>query len=94
MNESKYKVRVSKQYKNARKRLNEQDKELLEQVIAKLANGEALDKKHKDHNLIGKYKDFRECHIKPDLLLIYRVFENILELYLASVGSHSELFRK
>ncbi|WP_288644281.1 type II toxin-antitoxin system mRNA interferase toxin, RelE/StbE family, partial [uncultured Helicobacter sp.] len=40
----------------------------------------------------GKYKDFKECHIKPDLLLVYRIIDDVLELYLAQVGSHSELF--
>jgi len=47
-------------------------------------------KKYKDHSLIGDYADFMECHIKPDLLLIYRFEESILKL--VDIGTHSELF--
>ena len=49
-----------------------------------------LIEKYKDHQLIGKMKDFRECHIKPDLLLIYMIEDNTLKL--VDIGSHSELF--
>lgn len=65
---------------------------LLEEVIEKLANGEALPEKYRDHNLIGDYRDFRECHITPDWLLIYRVDGNELILYLTRTGTHSDLF--
>ncbi|WP_163226606.1 type II toxin-antitoxin system YafQ family toxin [Campylobacter fetus] len=44
----------------------------IEYILDKLANDEILETKFKDHQLKGEYKDFRECHIKPDLLLIYR----------------------
>ena len=57
----------------------------------KLSNGIKLDSKFKDHPLKCELKEFRECHIKPDLLLIYRVRENFLELI--DIGSHSELFK-
>jgi mRNA interferase YafQ len=49
-----------------------------------------LVEKYKDHQLIGKMKDFRECHIKPDLLLIYMIEDETLKL--VDIGSHSELF--
>jgi len=49
-----------------------------------------LEDKYKDHQLKGSMKDFRECHIKPDLLLVYMVEENTLKL--VDIGSHSELF--
>lgn len=65
---------------------------LLNDVVTLLANGETLDPKYKDHPLIGDYEDFRECHIKPDWLLIYRVDDEELELYLFRTGTHSDLF--
>ncbi len=66
--------------------------ELLNFVIRKLANGEQLPEKYKDHSLIGDYKDCRECHITPDWLLIYRIDGNELILYLTRTGTHSDLF--
>ena len=65
---------------------------LLNDVVTMLANGETLDPKYKDHPLIGDYEDFRECHIKPDWLLIYRVDDEELELYLFRTETHSDLF--
>lgn len=88
----KYQILTSKKYKTQFKKHNQQNRDLIDSVVFKLANGEKLAAKHKDHNLKGKYKDFRGCHIKLDLLLIYRIHHNVLELYLSAVGSHSELF--
>lgn len=65
-------------------------KDEIQIVIEKLQNCEILDRKYCDHKLKGKLKDFRECHIRPDLLLIYKVEDSIL--YLKRLGSHSELF--
>ncbi len=65
---------------------------LLNEVVTTLANGDTLDPKYKDHPLIGDYADFRECHIKPDWLLIYRIDDEELELYLFRTGTHSDLF--
>ena len=53
-------------------------------------NEESLPEKYKDHSLSGNYVNFRECHLKPDWLLIYKVDEETL--YLTRLGSHSELF--
>ncbi len=78
-----------KDYKRERK--SGLDKALLSQVIGKLQAQEPLEPKHKDHKLKGNYKECRECHIKPNLLLIYRIIgEN---LHLIRLGSHSELFK-
>ena len=66
----------------------------LDYVISKLANQETLEEKYKDHALSGDYKDFRECHIKPDWLLIYNIKGSELVLLLFATGSHSELFDK
>lgn len=81
-------------FKKDYKKLTAKDKEFLKEVIIKLANGEELDIKYKDHKLIGNFVNCRECHIKPDLLLIYRINNDILELALTRVGSHSSLFKK
>ena len=59
-------------------------------VISKLKAGESLEDKNVDHPLTGNWLGFRDCHIKPDLVLIYRIYEN--QLQLARIGSHSELF--
>ena len=66
--------------------------EELNEVVLKLANQEVLPEKYKDHNLSGKYVGYRECHIQPDWLLIYRVDNGRLVLYLFDTGTHSDLF--
>lgn len=59
-------------------------------VITSLANDVPLAEKHRDHALTGEWKDYRDCHIKPDLVLIYRKpDEHVLQL--VRLGSHSEL---
>ncbi len=63
-------------------------------IIEKLANGEKIDKKYRDHSLYGNYKGVRECHLEPDLLLLYQYKEEILVLLLTILGSHSEIFNK
>lgn len=66
--------------------------ESLSRVINVLANGETLEPRYHDHNLSGEHIGFRECHIEPDWLLIYRVNEDQLELFLFRTGTHSDLF--
>lgn len=61
-------------------------------VIDLLTKKEKLPDKYKDHSLIGSYNQFRECHIKPDWLLIYHIDDSELELFLLRTGSHSDLF--
>ena len=89
-----YKVDFSNQfkksYKLAQKRGLPVDR-LLE-VIKVLASGKDLDIKCKDHALIGNYKGFRECHILPDWLLIYKIEKNRCILYLLNTGTHADLF--
>ena len=62
-------------------------------MIDVLANEEALPEKYRDHRLVGEYSDCRECHITPDWLLIYKISNRELVLYLTRTGSHSDLFR-
>ena len=65
----------------------------LPMVIATLAADLPLQAKYDDHHLEGKWKNYRECHIKADFLLVYhKLVEN--ELFLARLGSHSEIFGK
>ena len=66
--------------------------DLLDEIVEKLAREEPLEEKNKDHALTGNYIGFRECHIKPDWLLIYRIDEGDLILFLSRTGSHSDLF--
>ena len=66
--------------------------ELLENVVNLLASGKKLEPKYKDHELSGEFLGLRECHITPDWLLVYQIFDNELVLYLSRTGTHSDLF--
>ena len=90
--QNKYSITFSKQFKKDFKKINKDDKIILKNIVDKLANDETLEAKYKDHAIKGNYIGFRECHIKPDLLLIYRKRDDILELYLASLGNHNNIF--
>ena len=68
------------------------DISLLTKVVNDLAEGKTLEVKYRDHNLAGNYRGFRECHIEPDWLLIYRVNKDSLELLLFRTGTHSDLY--
>lgn len=68
------------------------DVRLLEKTIEILAKEESLPQRYRDHSLTGDYAGFRECHITPDWLLIYRISSNELILYLTRTGTHSDLF--
>ena len=63
---------------------------VLKAVVTMLVNDDELPPKYRDHILIGNWAGHRECHIRPDVLLIYRNDENALEL--VRLGSHAELF--
>lgn len=60
-------------------------------VIKQLQLGKTLPEKYVDHPLSGNWQNYRDCHVKPDLVLIYKIDSNVLKL--ARIGSHSELFR-
>lgn len=68
------------------------DISLLKNIVTKLANGESLDPKYKDHPLTGDWICHRECHIQSDWLLVYRYEDDVLVLTLARIGTHSDLF--
>lgn len=65
----------------------------LENVVDTLANEKVLDKKYKAHELKGTFAGFIECHIKPNWLLIYKIDNKELELFLFRTGTHSDLFK-
>ena len=65
---------------------------LLDDIVEKLLNGIPLDERHRDHELKGKYKGFRECHIQPDWLLVYLLENDVLTLTLVDTGTHADLF--
>jgi mRNA interferase YafQ len=89
-------VKASSRFKKDLKRIEKQGLSTreLEAVVEKLANGVSLEPVYYDHALGGEYKGCRECHIRPDWLLIYEVDDNTLYLYLMRTGSHSELFSR
>lgn len=88
----KFRLFKTNQFKRSYKKLKLTDEEDLSyiDIVYNLLNDSPLIEKHKDHQLKGELKDFRECHIKPDLLLIYKIEDDILKL--VDIGSHSELF--
>ena len=89
-----YEVVTSKLYRKQYKKISTGDRDLVNQAVKTLANGETLEPRYKDHALIGNYIGLKECHIKPNLLLVYQIRDSELELYLVAIGSHSELFDK
>ena len=96
MRASKYTVKHTSQFKKDYKLAMKRglDISLLEDIIAKLALGESLPEKNRDHALSGNWNGYRECHILPDWLLIYKLEDNVLILTLARTGTHSNLFNK
>ncbi len=88
------KIVFSNKFKKDYKRIRKQGKDIskLEGVLQKLTNCEELPRKMYDHKLTGEYSGFRECHIEPDWLLIYRIESGELMLLASETGSHSYLF--
>lgn len=90
-----YQVKFTSAFKKSYKRIKKRGLEmaLLDEVIEKLRLGQTLDEKYRDHELKGNFVGFRECHIKPDWLLIYLIEDDVLPLTLADTGSHADLFK-
>ncbi len=91
-----YQVKFTIAYKKAYKLMKKRglDISLLDEVVDLLRQGRQLEERYRDHGLTGDLAGFRECHIKPDWLLIYLIENDILTLTLIDTGSHSDLFRK
>ena len=82
--------KFNKDYKVIKKRKCDINK--LKEIINILRNQKVLPKKYKDHSLTGDYAKYRECHIEPDWILIYRIENDTLTLVLFRTGTHSDLF--
>ena len=83
-------TKFKKDYKSAIKR--GLDIERLDNAIRLLSENGSLPAEYNDHPLTGNYAHYRECHIQPDWLLIYRIVEDKLALTLMRTGSHSDVF--
>ena len=91
-----YKIQYTAQMKKDVKRMKRQGKDLskLVRALSLLASGNPLPRNYRDHSLSGALRDFRECHIEPDWLLIYQIYEDTLILSASATGSHAYLFRE
>ena len=91
-----YKIRPTSQFKKDYKKIQKdptKDISELKTVLNMLAAGETLPPKYKDHALKGSFANKRECHIRPDWLLIYEIDDDVLILTLLRTGNHANLLR-
>ena len=91
-----YELKFTTAYKKSYKLMIKRglDISVLDEVVDKLRQGKQLDEKYRDHALTGNFIGFRECHIKPDWLLVYLIENDILTLTLVDTGTHSDIFKK
>jgi len=89
-----FNVTRSSKFKRDVKRCQKQNKDMskFKTIHELLISGTPLPQKNRDHSLSGIWSGFRECHIEPDLLLIYRINEKENLIEYIRMGSHSELF--
>ena len=89
-----YKIHFTAKMKKDVKRMKKRGKNisLLTSVLSILASGQNLPPQNHDHQLSGNLADFRECHIEPDWLLVYRVENDTLTLIATETGTHADLF--
>lgn len=87
-------LETTSQFRRDYKRLKRRgwDMNLLGEVLDQLLAGAPLEARLRDHALSGKYRNYRECHIQPDWLLIYRVDDDRLVLVAQRTGGHADLF--
>lgn len=85
-----YTNRMKRDVRRAEKRGKDLSKLL--NVLELLSSGNHLPEQYNDHQLSGALKNFRECHIESDWLLIYRIHEEKLILFAAATGTHADLF--
>ena len=91
-----YEIVRTRRFKTAYKRikrLNGFKEEVFTEVVDTLARGKKLGKEYKDHKLTGNLKDYRECHLAPDILLLYQVDDGLLILTLVNIGNHAQIFK-
>ena len=89
-------LHTSKSFRKDYKKLSKSEIEDTDNVIKKLLNNEILEAKYNDHSLHGNYKGYRECHIHPDLLLVYKksVNDELLIVTVYGISSHTNIFDK
>jgi len=90
-----YSLKYSKRFKKDLKKIAKQEESAIDElkkVLELLILGRLLDEKYKNHCLKGQFKNCFECHIKPDVLLIYKIEKQELIILLLRIGSHSDLF--
>ena len=84
-------VRTSQFRRDFKKRiLNTADEAALEDVLQRLISGTPFELRHRDHPLLNSRDNVRDCHVKPDLVLLYELEED--EVRLRRLGTHSDLF--
>jgi mRNA interferase YafQ len=88
------KTSFKKDIKKVEKYINPKIKDLIQSVILTIQKEEPLGERHKNHPLKGNHKGCFDCHILPDLVLIYQIVETENALILIRIGSHSDLFKK
>ena len=89
-----YKIEVTNRFKQNLKKLQKSgfNMKILNDVIDMLANGKILPEKYRNHPLKGKYKGYYDCHILPDLVLVYKIEKERLVLIFFDIDTHSNLF--
>ena len=93
----KYRVFKARRFRKSLKKMIRRGKDInkINDVILKLANGEPLEPKYRDHALSGDLDGLRDCHIENDWVLLYFYTANgDLVLTLSDTGTHSDLFGK
>lgn len=94
-----YQIRKTKDFEKSYKSIQRSGKltnaiqKDLNYIIDTLREAKKLPSKFKDHQLKGKLRQYRECHIKSDLLLVYKILDDKLILVLVDIGSHSYIFK-
>ena len=90
-----YQIVTSSRFRKDLKKCKKQGKPIvkLKEIDQILSKGKNLPIKNRDHSLTGNWEGFRECHIEPDWLLIYRIDEDEKTIIYTRTGSHSELFK-
>ena len=90
-----YDVKFTTAYKKSYKLMKKRglDISALDDVVDLLRQGKQLDEKYRDYGLTGNFVGFRECHIRPDWLLVYFIENDVLTLTLVDTGTHADLFK-
>lgn len=91
-----YRIEFTNEMKRNVKLMRKRGKDMakLTEALDMLAKGQPLPAKNNDHQLTGNLKEFRECHIEPDWLLIYQLHDDILILTATATGTYADLFGK